>query len=470
MPTPSFNLGFTTLHFTDRLVALSVPGGLLFHRHRDRAAHRALAGRRDLERDPRQSAARARGRPQHPRLQADRLRDRRRLCRVRRRPARRAAGLHAARRLHLRHLRPAGDADRDRRHRHAVRAAARRRGLAVPAGLPAIARSGSARPGSWCSASCSCCWSSSCGAASSAASRTSTELVVNRKKPREATEAESLRDFARRCGHRARPKRCAAQARERSDRRTDPAGKRADQALWRPRRQQRHRLHRPPWRAARHHRPERRRQDHLLQDADLRGAADLRHDRVRGPRHHRQERHRRLPARPDQELPDQPALQPTDGAREPDDRGAGGAARQVPARSVPQTRERSRARRAGRADARTGRSGRPRRHAGLGARLWREAAAGDRPRAGHLAEPAAARRAARRHEPAGARRDRQAAQVDQPGPHHDRHRSRHGRAVRTGRAHHGAAGGPRAGRRHAGGNQGQRRGAGSLSRRRGARE
>ena len=28
--------------------------------------------------------------------------------------------------------------------------------------------------------------------------------------------------------------------------------------------------------AARHHRPERRRQDHVLQDADLRGAADLR--------------------------------------------------------------------------------------------------------------------------------------------------------------------------------------------------
>ena len=37
------------------------------------------------------------------------------------------AGLHAARRLHLRHLGPAGDADRDRRHRHAVRAAGRRR-------------------------------------------------------------------------------------------------------------------------------------------------------------------------------------------------------------------------------------------------------------------------------------------------------------------------------------------------------
>ena len=58
--------------------------------------------------------------------------------------------------------------------------------------------------------------------------------------------------------------------------------------------------------------------------------------------------------------------------------------------------------------------------------------------------------------PQRARRDRQAAQVDQPGPHHDRHRSRHGCAVRAGRAHHRAAGRPRAGRRHAGRDQGQR--------------
>ena len=106
------------------------------------------------------------------------------------------------------------------------------------------------------------------------------------------------------------------------------------------------------------------------------------------------------------------------------------------------------------------------RHAGVRARLRRKAAAGNRTRARDVAQPAAARRAARRHEPARARRDRQAAEVDQPGPHHDHHRPRHGFAVRTGGAHHRAAGGPRAGRGHAGRDQGQRGGPGSLSRRR----
>ena len=128
----------------------------------------------------------------------------------------------------------------------------------------------------------------------------------------------------------------AAASRERRLFRPDPAGERPDQALRRPARQQRHRFHRQPRRAARHHRPERRRQDHLLQDADLRGPADLRQDRVRGPRHHRHERHRRVPARPDQELSGQPAVHPPDGAREPDDRRARRAARQIPARPVPQ--------------------------------------------------------------------------------------------------------------------------------------
>ncbi len=63
--------------FQDRLVALSVSCVLLFRRHRDRAADRALAGRRDPARDPREPAARGGRRAQHPRLQAGRVRHRR---------------------------------------------------------------------------------------------------------------------------------------------------------------------------------------------------------------------------------------------------------------------------------------------------------------------------------------------------------------------------------------------------------
>ena len=106
----------------------------------------------------------------------------------------------------------------------------------------------------------------------------------------------------------ARASRNGICAGRRAPQRRHPAGDRPDQALWRPGRQQRHRFHRQPWRVARHHRPERRRQVDLLQDADLRSAADLGQDRVRGPRHHRHQRHRRLPARPDQELSGQPAV------------------------------------------------------------------------------------------------------------------------------------------------------------------
>ena len=131
VPTPSFDLGFTTLHFnTDwslyAFLAFWYFVGIVIALRIVRSPVGAI-----LQRDPRQSAARRRRRPQHPRLQAHRLRHRRRLCRLCRRPARRDAGLHAAGRLHVRHLRPARDADRDRRRRHAVRAAGRRRRLAL---------------------------------------------------------------------------------------------------------------------------------------------------------------------------------------------------------------------------------------------------------------------------------------------------------------------------------------------------
>ena len=76
-----------------------------------------------------------------------------------------------------------------------------------------------------------------------------------------------------RTGHSRRCRRAAAKPIAnpvRSCRRT------ADQALRRLRRQQRHRLHRQSRRTARHHRSERCRQNHVLQDADVRGAADVR--------------------------------------------------------------------------------------------------------------------------------------------------------------------------------------------------
>ena len=114
-----------------RLVDVRVPRVLVLRRHGDRAAHRAFAGRRDPAGDPRQSAARRGGRPQYQQLQADGLRGGRSVCRLRRWPARRDAGVHAARRLHVRYVRSARDADRDRRRRHAVRPAGRRHHLAL---------------------------------------------------------------------------------------------------------------------------------------------------------------------------------------------------------------------------------------------------------------------------------------------------------------------------------------------------
>ena len=71
------------------------------------------------------------------------------------------------------------------------------------------------------------------------------------------------------------------------------------------------------------HRPQWRRQEHVLQDADLRDAADVRTHLLSWPRHHRHEGRPRLPARLDQELSGQPALQPADAAREHRDRRAG---------------------------------------------------------------------------------------------------------------------------------------------------
>ena len=67
VPTPSFNLGFTTLHFNTGWSLYQFLAVLLFRRHRHRAAYRALSGRRDpAARSATIRCARS-GRTQHPR-------------------------------------------------------------------------------------------------------------------------------------------------------------------------------------------------------------------------------------------------------------------------------------------------------------------------------------------------------------------------------------------------------------------
>ena len=162
VPTPSFNLGFTTLHFTTGwslyqflavcyfvgiVIALRIvrsPVGAIFSAIRDNPLRAQAVGHNihGYKLTAFVIAAAYAGFAGG-------------LLGV-------LAGLHAAGRLHLRDLGPAGDADRDRRHRHAVRPA----GSAPPSGCSCRTscspRSASARPGSSCSASCSCCWSASC--------------------------------------------------------------------------------------------------------------------------------------------------------------------------------------------------------------------------------------------------------------------------------------------------------------------
>ena len=171
VPTPSFNLGFTTLHFTTGwslyqflalcyfvgiVIALRIvrsPVGAILSAIRDNPLRAAAVGHNihGYKLTAFVIAAAYAG-----------------ICR---RPARRAAGFHAARCLHLRHVRPTRDADRDRRHgaRCSVRWSARPSGCSCR--ISCRRRSGSARPGNWCWAWSSCCWSASCAAASSAASR-----------------------------------------------------------------------------------------------------------------------------------------------------------------------------------------------------------------------------------------------------------------------------------------------------------
>ena len=189
--------------------------------------------------------------------------DRRGLCRPCRRPARRAAGLHAARCVHVRHLRPARDADRDRRRRHAVRPAARRRASGCSCRTSCRRRSVSARA-----------WKLVLGVVFVLLVCFLRHGIIGgisdlygylraRNGTGRAAEAPAERRAPMPSRERQPPRRC--RARHRDARRLTPGRSCRRRGLTKRygglARQQRHRLHGQPRRVARHHRPERRRQD-----------------------------------------------------------------------------------------------------------------------------------------------------------------------------------------------------------------
>ena len=163
-------------------------------------------------------------------------------------------------------------------------------------------------------------------------------------------------------------------------------------------------------------RPERRRQDHLLQPADRVPAADPRHDPVQGPRHHRHEAGHGRPARPGPQLPDLRRIPASDGAGERAPGAAARARRQLRLLALGNGAEglrRPRPRVAVRC-----RPVRLRRHRGRRPALRPEARAGDRHHAGARPRDDAAGRTHRRH---GARRrgpHRRADQAHPRRPHH----------------------------------------------------
>ena len=293
VPTPSLDLGFTTINFnTDwslyAFLAFWFFVGIVIALRIVRSPVGA-----DPARHPRQSAARRRGRPQYPRLQADGLCHCCGLCGLRRRPARRDAGLHAAGCLHVRYLRPARDADRDRRRRHAVRAAGRRCRVALSERLPA----------------------------NHAASRRHLEAGARRDfraadlLPAPRTDRRH-RGSLRACGCAREAGRAALPTRRHRRRRAEVAAAEAARepaiAAMPARRRETDRKSGPILQAkglTKHYGglvansdidfvvnhgelrgiigPNGAGKTHLLQDADLRGAADLGPDPVRGPRYHR---------------------------------------------------------------------------------------------------------------------------------------------------------------------------------------
>ncbi len=185
VPSPSLWLGFTTINFQNDFLVVLVPRGLVFHRHGDCVAHHPLAGRRHPERNSRKSLTRRRRRPQHSWLQALRICYCRGICRICRRLTRLDAGLHAARCVHVRHVGPTRDANRNRRNRDARRAACSARRCGSISATFSRRRCIWVRPGSSCSASSSCCWSGSYATASPARWSHLWRLASARSKPHE---------------------------------------------------------------------------------------------------------------------------------------------------------------------------------------------------------------------------------------------------------------------------------------------
>ncbi len=118
----------------------------------------------------------------------------------------------------------------DRRRRHAVRAAARRRRLAVPERLPAAVARPRQRRGSWCWAWSSCCWSCFLRRGLIGGLKDLYEPVLRRRASRGRAAARTRR--AR--GRSRRPHRCRPACRGAIDG-AGPIlqGDRPHQALWR---------------------------------------------------------------------------------------------------------------------------------------------------------------------------------------------------------------------------------------------
>ncbi len=106
-------------------------------------------------------------------------------------------------------------------------------------------------------------------------------------------------------------------------------GARRHQVVRRHSRQQQHQFLGQRGRAAGDYRPQWRRQEHVLQDAHLRDAADLGPYRFPRARHYGARRRQGVSARPDQELSGQSALQSPHLAREHRHRGVGRTARHL---------------------------------------------------------------------------------------------------------------------------------------------